>query len=507
MATKNAIETALKTLLGNDATDFHTVDVVRNTGQISIPPTMTYNEAILWLQRKRDADEQQINVTEKIEGFPLDVAHAVALAIQSRYGFSEAVTGWNPPQYISIPTDATGGTVQVLVGPFTLPGVDGTFTISPVDSSAVMLSGKVKRKHSNEVKELATLVRSTVAAQSLYKGKAVRLTSAFDEALGMSVPTFMNMEMGTQHLMLNSSVQAQLEATVHNPIRYRERALAAGIPLKRGALLEGVYGTGKTLAANLTAQVAIENGWTYVYVPNVSDLIWAYEIAKQWQPVVVLVEDLDGLDTEVVQTLSTTLDGVNSKNAQIILVATTNHKDKIPPILLRSGRLDSIVHFDLPDADTIRRLVIAYGIDVSTGTSLLTHNNDSDWTRITESMIGFIPANIREVVERSKLYAIARDPLILTPSDLVASAVEMREHSDLSKPKDNEPTNAERLETALRNVFNLEPVDLSGIEENLGLVRNRVTRIRDVVDNIPTVDHSNEIEDIQERVIKIQKSL
>jgi SpoVK/Ycf46/Vps4 family AAA+-type ATPase len=65
------------------------------------------------------------------------------------------------------------------------------------------------------------------------------------------------------------------------------------VPLKRGVLLEGPYGTGKTLTAFVTAKKCVENGWTFIMLDRVAALKEALTFARMYAPAVVFAEDID----------------------------------------------------------------------------------------------------------------------------------------------------------------------------------------------------------------------
>ena len=137
--------------------------------------------------------------------------------------------------------------------------------------------------------------------------------------------------------------------------------------MKRGVLLGGKYGTGKTLAATVAARLAQDNGITYVYTPRADELGDAIAFAKQYQSpaCVVFCEDIDrqvtGQRTVAMDDILNILDGVDTKTDNIITVLTTNHLDNVNQAMLRPGRLDAIINVETPDAYTAERLVRHYG--------------------------------------------------------------------------------------------------------------------------------------------------
>jgi hypothetical protein len=86
------------------------------------------------------------------------------------------------------------------------------------------------------------------------------------------------------------------------------------MPLKRAILFEGDYGTGKTLAAFLTAQIATANGWSFHYCrPGRDNIATVMKTARLYQPAVVFFEDVDtiaeGGDADDVSQLLDIFDG------------------------------------------------------------------------------------------------------------------------------------------------------------------------------------------------------
>ncbi|KAK1722911.1 mitochondrial chaperone bcs1 [Colletotrichum acutatum] len=154
-----------------------------------------------------------------------------------------------------------------------------------------------------------------------------------------------------------------------------------GLPYRRGYLLYGRPGTGKS---SLSMSVAGCFGLD-IYVlslAGINDGRLSALFAELPQRCVVLLEDVDAVGTtqsrntdaddsdsgsEVSRTSSkppgtlslsgllNVLDGVASQEGRI-LIMTTNHREHLDDALIRPGRVDKKVEFQLADADVIRRL-------------------------------------------------------------------------------------------------------------------------------------------------------
>lgn len=422
--------------------------------KIVLPVGMTDDEAIAWLVRHKEAEERVVAVEEIIDGFPMDAGIAVLKALQRVKGFvSLAATptwfGDVPPKMITIES-GVGQTTQVPWGRIQIPGIDGWIHTSMEvrDGLRVVLKivGQVKQKHRDDVANLMAVAREILRTESIYKGKAIRIRfPKNEEEIDPSyAPKFMDTSKTSVHELIFPLLTArQVEVSVLTPIRHTDRCRKLGIPLKRGVLLEGPYGTGKTLTAAVTARVCEENGWSFVYLEDVSQLQQAILFARQYSPAVIFAEDIDrvvsgGRSGEMDKILNT-IDGVDTKNSDIMVVLTTNHVENINRAMLRPGRLDAVISVRPPDAQAAERLVRLYARQLV--------DEDTDLRTVGERLAGQIPAVIKEVVERSKLAAIAHASnghLSLTAEDLLTAADGMIAHLELlSEKKDQVETDAE----------------------------------------------------------------
>jgi len=226
-------------------------------------------------------------------------------------------------------------------------------------------------------------------------------------------------------------VAQSLQLGLFTPIEHSEACRAAQVPLKRGVLLEGPYGTGKTLTALVTASKANRNGWTFIYLKSIYDLEEGLKFASMYEPAVIFVEDVDkALGGRSVESngILNQLDGINTKHDEVITVFSTNFVEKLDKAFLRPGRLDTVVSVRPPDAEAASRLVKQYS------RGLLAF--DADFDAIGRTLAGQIPAVIREVVERAKIAAIDRlqgESINgeITEEDIMASMAMMEQHLKL----------------------------------------------------------------------------
>lgn len=440
--------------LSKEMEKFKNIDIKKSGTKLILPEGMSYDAGIECLKRRREEDETVVAVNESIIGYPMDAAYALTNALAARYGWTNLIPTIGffgqrfPPMMLGVP-DSVASVVQVPWGRMEIPGIDGFLEtkISWHDGRwNFTLAGQVKKKHREAVATIAQDARDYLSRHSLYRGKAVSIEfptleegqSEPDFNLDDDCPKFIDLRhVKPNELIFSDTTKKLVQASLFTPVERTAACRKLKIPLKRGVLLEGPYGTGKTLTAWALAKKCEENGWTFIYLKNVLQLHGAIGFAKQYQPAVIFAEDVDqvmaddddedsGRNDEMNDILNT-IDGIDSKNNEIIVCLTTNNVDRIHQAMLRPGRLDSVISVRAPDADAVLALIKLYGAGLLEPLG--------DFTIPARAMAGQIPAVIREVIERAKLFALSRfasdEDLILLPEDLVYANQGMLEHLKL----------------------------------------------------------------------------
>lgn len=417
------------------------VDVVYEGKKIILPEEMSLKTAAAQIDRMIKEDEKEVAIREEIPAFPLDGAFALMTAISEMYGWVDQIPtpgffGPNPPRMLAVEIEH-GKTVNVPWGRLQLPNVSGyleTGVGMKNERFILVVQATIRKKHEREIKKLFELTRKIATEKSIYKWKAVsiRFKNEDGEVLQMPEPKFLDLSrVDEKQIVFSKEVSAAIRTNLFTPVERSKECRDAGIPLKRGILLSGPYGTGKTLAAYVTAKKCIRNGWTYLYCERADELADMVRFAHQYQPAVIFCEDIDrvinGDRSVAMDDILNIVDGIESKNTEIMIVLTTNHVENINKAMLRPGRLDAIINVLPPDREAVERLMRQYGrglIDAS-----------EDLNQAAQELEGKIPAVIRECVERSKLSAIAlAEPggqLKITGEALLESAVTMRNQLEL----------------------------------------------------------------------------
>ncbi|KIY49385.1 P-loop containing nucleoside triphosphate hydrolase protein [Fistulina hepatica ATCC 64428] len=136
---------------------------------------------------------------------------------------------------------------------------------------------------------------------------------------------------------------------------YKELA----IPWKRGIMMYGPPGNGKTISLKVIMKECSDQGFTPLYVKSFTSYMGdeaAMEIcfnkARQLSPCVLVLEDLDSLITDRNRSFFLNqLDGLQGNDGMLV-IGTTNHLSKIDGSLTnRPSRFDRKFLFDNPDLD------------------------------------------------------------------------------------------------------------------------------------------------------------
>lgn len=421
----------------------HDIAIHREGEKIILPNApveMSHDAAIQIIKRARDAENMVYDVNETIPVHFFDGLVALYRVLKDKFGYAgtqtKVIDGWFgkieiPPKLIHVrvgpkPMDV----IQVPFGEFAFPNTEAVVETKYAMHKGIpclSIQGQLKSKEKKIVMEIVEAVRQYASTQSIYKGRCITLDRDQSGGIDYNSPLeFFDPFSGTEVPIFNAATEKLIETTVLAPIQNAQRCRDMKIPLKRGILLEGPYGTGKTLTARQAARVASENGWTFIHVTASQALKYGLQFAKMYQPCVLFAEDIDRITAnrnEGANDLINEIDGIVGKADEIITVLTTNFAGKIDKAMLRPGRLDAVISLREPDADAVERLIRYYGRELLAA--------DADLKDVSKLLAGKIPATIREVVERSKLDMIVTGADQITADHLRIASEGMQNHMDL----------------------------------------------------------------------------
>lgn len=192
----------------------------------------------------------------------------------------------------------------------------------------------------------------------------------------------------------------QLQAETHAPFEHQLAVLASirrfmaakaeytrlGLAYKRGFLLHGGPGCGKTTTARMAAAEWIAAGGIVLMDGPQREVTQAIKSAHA--SVLVLIDDVDGWEERA---LTHAMDGL-ADVSDVCWLATTNFIGRISERLQRHGRFDEVIEVKAPKAAD--QLEWVRGLDIS----------DAAKAWIVEQAVDCSPSQVRELVVRAGIF-------------------------------------------------------------------------------------------------------
>jgi len=214
---KEKIEKLLKALQEEDGTNIAEVEFSKETDKIIIPDGMTKEAASRELRRQHDADQQIVNVMQIYEGYHWqDSLYALKSTAEETFGWISPDPAARKPIYLKVHIDTRNDVkefAECFFGKFLIPQWDDATCEVGFFGQDIVINLNVKQQFKPKANIWLTKVETFLKEKSIYKGKAVVVSSAYTQ--GTIRLEFEIIEMkASSRIFLNRETEETLEKYV-----------------------------------------------------------------------------------------------------------------------------------------------------------------------------------------------------------------------------------------------------------------------------------------------------
>lgn len=215
----------------------------------------------------------------------------------------------------------------------------------------------------------AAEIRALAIEHNVFRGQVISFGRDMFGERATALQFHSRPSLAAADVILPEETLATIRRQVVGVAEHRDRLLAVGQHLKRGLLLYGPPGVGKThsvryLMSQLLGVTIVELTGDSLHLIDT-----ACSVARTLQPAMIVVEDvdliaedreMDGGQNPLLFALLNEMDGL-AEDADVVFLLTTNRAEVLERALAaRPGRVDQAVALELPDAAARRQLFELY---------------------------------------------------------------------------------------------------------------------------------------------------
>lgn len=427
--------------------------------EVMSQPNLKYADCLDYIEGELEQSRKMAKIHYRILCFKNDGIYQLNQAISKVFGAVVSKENSSPSGDSSVQTVdivlADGTRTKAPYGDISLEGLgEGSSININYDSEEheLVITGKCQFRFSSLMDDIIEETKLNLRTNSIYKGQALEISDIND-------PKILDLSSIDNQLMVLSKETEYALRPIYARILNPEMCIQKGIPLKFGALLEGGYGTGKTLLAFKLARQAVANNWMFIYLKDPKLLAEALRMSKiidqSGHGALIFVEDIDqvtrGNRDSAMQDILNTLDGGDTKDMNVITLFTTNHIELIEPTFLRGKRVGTIISMGPLDAETAEEFIRkSFEIGCYTIVDDLT-----DVCKFIEAS-HIAPAFMAEIIEKVKSMMVLADQCEVKADDIRYSVQSYLRQVELSRTKDMSVTPEKKFVDALLEILHVE---------------------------------------------------
>ena len=239
---------------------------------------------------------------------------------------------------------------------------------------------------------------------------------AYEVGMGMNGPFARRVALKDEELIrFHAGPTSRIMDEIRKFWTIKERYAKLGVPYRRGILMHGEPGTGKSGIVRMVCDEIIAEGGLVFLVksPNTfTDWLPTLNRLEPDRKTVAVLEDVDDLYNYDEHEFLQMLDGISNYRPGLLFLATTNFLSDIPERIYRPSRFDLLINVGHPDAEVRQQYVAAlcerFGVEFRAD--------------VVEKSDGLSFAHLKEMLISVLLY----------DHNVEEAAKRMREHGDIS---------------------------------------------------------------------------